>query len=379
MNLHYDYIIAGAGCAGLSLLHRILAEPSLQNKEILVIDAVFKNKNDRTWCFWERGEGIFNEIVFHEWSDLQFTADHFSKNFSIDPYRYKMIRGIDFYQYVLAFAKGRPNVHFVQEAIVHVQTAAASATVLTATQRYTATYVFNSILFDKPVGKYNLLQHFKGWLIESEQAIFNPSQATFMDFSIDQKQGTSFMYLLPTSTRTALIEYTLFTQTVLPDAIYDAVLNDHIQNKLAIGNFNILHEEFGVIPMTDFNFPVHDGHIVHIGTAGGQTKPSSGFTFQFIQKQTAAITHQLLHHQPPFLKPSFRDKKFKFYDTVLLQVLCKGTLSGAEIFTSIFQKNNIQTVLKFLDNETSFLDDLKILVSVSTKKFLPAAVKEICS
>ncbi|MFX8289628.1 hypothetical protein ABTL40_20030, partial [Acinetobacter baumannii] len=76
------------------------------------------------------------------------------------------------------------------------------------------------------------------------------------------------------------------------------------------------------------------------------------------------------HHQPPFLKPSFRDKKFKFYDTVLLQVLCKGTLSGAEIFTSIFQKNNIQTVLKFLDNETSFLDDLKILVSVSTKKFL---------
>ena len=34
----YDYIIAGAGCAGLSLLHYINQDSSLHQKKILVID-----------------------------------------------------------------------------------------------------------------------------------------------------------------------------------------------------------------------------------------------------------------------------------------------------------------------------------------------------
>ena len=46
--MKYDFIIAGSGCAGLSLLYKILLEPTLQNKSILIIDKDIKNTNDRT-------------------------------------------------------------------------------------------------------------------------------------------------------------------------------------------------------------------------------------------------------------------------------------------------------------------------------------------
>ena len=62
----YDYIIAGSGCAGLSLLYRMLLEPELSNKEILIIDRETKSKDDRTWCFWEKSPDIFESVVYHQ-------------------------------------------------------------------------------------------------------------------------------------------------------------------------------------------------------------------------------------------------------------------------------------------------------------------------
>jgi lycopene beta-cyclase len=65
------------------------------------------------------------------------------------------------------------------------------------------------------------------------------------------------------------------------------------------------------------------------------------------------------------------------YDDVLLDVLQNKKMKGAELFTCIFQKNNPQTVLQFLDNETGLLQDLKIMSSVPMKIFLPVAIKKI--
>jgi lycopene beta-cyclase len=52
-------------------------------------------------------------------------------------------------------------------------------------------------------------------------------------------------------------------------------------------------------------------------------------------------------------------------------------MQGADIFAAIFKKNKPQTVLQFLDNNSSFLQDLQIMYSVPTTIFLPAAIKEI--
>ena len=49
----YDYIIAGAGLAGLMLALE-MSKSSLKNKKVLLVDKDPKNTNDRTWCFWAK-------------------------------------------------------------------------------------------------------------------------------------------------------------------------------------------------------------------------------------------------------------------------------------------------------------------------------------
>ena len=99
--LTYDYIIAGAGGAGLSLLHYLLASPILSNKQILVIDQSLNKTNDRTWCFWEISAHEFESLVHHRWDAISIHAESFSKAFPTSPFLYKMIQGIDFYNYVI--------------------------------------------------------------------------------------------------------------------------------------------------------------------------------------------------------------------------------------------------------------------------------------
>jgi lycopene beta-cyclase len=49
-------------------------------------------------------------------------------------------------------------------------------------------------------------------------------------------------------------------------------------------------------------------------------------------------------------------------------------LDGVTIFTQIFSKNPPDRVFRFLNNESSLIDDLHIMSSVPTRIFLPAAL-----
>ncbi|HSU49808.1 MAG TPA: lycopene cyclase family protein, partial [Segetibacter sp.] len=211
----YDYIICGAGAAGLSLLMRFMQHSAFEEKKILVVDKAPKNKNDRTWCFWEKQPGVFEKIVHHQWQQVKFHSAFIDSLLDLTPYTYKMIRGIDFYNYVYSEASNHKNIEFLYGNVQAVGNAGNEGMVVVDGEQYTARYVFNSIQFNKsavPPGKYYLLQHFKGFVIETEAKHFNPSQATLMDFRVSQSSGTSFVYVLPTSENKALVEYTLFSE-----------------------------------------------------------------------------------------------------------------------------------------------------------------------
>lgn len=376
----YDYIITGAGCAGLSLLMRMLQEPLLQQKRILVIDQFPKDKNDRTWCFWEKGTGLFESIVHHQWEELDFLSPSYHATMPIAPYKYKMIQGIHFYNHVINAASKFKQVEFVYEKVTAIVNEAERVVVETEHRQFYANYVFNSILFEKPIlqkSDYYLLQHFKGWLIQTSTPSFDANKATFMDFSVSQEHGTTFMYVLPTSPTTALVEYTLFTEQLLAAEAYTTALKEYISHTLQLEDYTIEHEEFGIIPMTNFRFPTRKGNIVYMGIAGGKAKGSSGYAFQFIQKQTAAIVASLVTNQHPFVTESLSDKKFHLYDSVLLHVLHYNKMPGWKIFADIFQKNKPATVFDFLDNNSNLLQDIQIMRSVPTSIFLPAAFKEM--
>jgi len=220
-----------------------------------------------------------------------------------------------------------------------------------------------------------LLQHFKGWVIETEGNDFNENKATLMDFRPGQLNGTTFCYILPFTSNKAVVEYTLFSKSLLSPQEYDLQLEEYINNILQIKSYKILEEEFGVIPMTNFCFPSRQNNIINIGTAGGRTKGSSGYTFRSIQKQSRDIVKQLIKKGDPECKKE--SVRFSFYDSVLLNILYNNTLPGKKVFTDLFKKNPTPSVLKFLDNESTLTEELKIIATLPTWPFLKAAIDQM--
>ncbi|HZI02318.1 MAG TPA: lycopene cyclase family protein [Flavisolibacter sp.] len=374
----YDYIITGAGCAGLSLVMHMIDSGAFENKKILLVDKDRKQQNDRTWCFWQKSPGLFDAIVYKEWPQLLFHEDCFSGPLNIAPYTYKMIRGIDFYRHCFSIIERQPNIEIIFGEVDNIETNGAGSSVHINGKMYQGSFVFNSIIKGKPALKNKelwLLQHFKGWIIETGEDCFDPQQATLMDFRIDQSRGTAFCYVMPFTTTRALIEYTLFTPSLLQQDAYDESLRSYIKNQLGISQYKISEEEFGIIPMTNYRFSPGQGSIVNIGTIGGRTKASSGYTFQFIQKHSKAIVDALIKKGNPFVAGEHR--RFHFYDSVLLHILYHNKLPGSKIFADLFKRNRAAQVLKFLDNETSFSEELKIISTLPTWPFMKAAYKQV--
>ena len=375
MQKSYDYIILGAGCAGLSLLMRMIGSNQFNEKNILLIDKEQKNKNDRTWCFWEKDKGLFDPVVYRQWEGLVFRSDNYSSLLDIAPYKYRMIRGIDFYKYCFDKIKQQPNIDIIYDEIKSV----LSATVLLSNQTIDTggAIVFNSLYqpSEKKADKFYLLQHFKGWIIQTDKEVFNPAVATLMDFRVHQNYGTAFVYTLPLNEKEALVEYTLFTESLLRNGQYEEELKNYVKDFLHIDSFRVIDEEFGVIPMTNELFSFYSNGIYNIGTAGGQTKASTGYTFQFIQKQALGIVDALIN-QKDLSSLEFSPKRFHFYDSTLLHLLANGELGGKEIFTRMFKKNSAAQVFKFLDNETSLSEEIKIMSTLQVGTFFKAGVKE---
>ena len=378
--MKYDYIIAGAGCSGLSLLYKIIQTPSLQKKSILVIDKNQKKNNDRTWCFWEKNPGPFESIVYARWNTLEFISDDTNKKVDLGPYTYKMIQGIHFYNFVLEYAKKFKNVVFIQESIIDIDSIFNEAKVITKKNTYTAKYVFNSTnLFNPKINKQNsLLQHFKGWNIKTVDPAFNSKVGKLMDFSVSQENGATFMYVLPTSSTNALVEYTLFSSSPLKQEKYIKELKKYIKEVLKIENYTIEHEEFGIIPMSLAKFEKNPKpNVINLGTSGGYTKASSGYTFQFIQKNVLDIVKNLKAGKSPVQNLSFKNKIYRWYDRTLINVLLTKKLTGKEIFTIMFKKNSAHKILAFLGNESTITEDILIMKNFPKIPFLLAGIKSL--
>ncbi len=379
---HYDYIIAGSGLSGLSLLYQLLTDDSLSKKHILLIDQKKKNQNDRTWCYWETGESDYENIVHKTWKQLSFISEEINRTFQLNHYTYKMIRAIDFYDLVIEKAKQFKNVSFAEEKIVQISEDANLALVDTEKARYSAEYVFNSTSLFRPIinNQNSLLQHFMGWQIKTKTPSFDAEVGTLMDFRLDQKNGDTFMYVLPTSSTEALVEYTLFSKKILAKEEYENALRAYINDVLHIRKYEIKHHEFGVIPMSMAKFQHASNRlskIINIGTSGGMTKASSGYTFQFVQKYTKQMTQNMKQGQSPYIKLSQREKVFNWYDLTLLDVILSGKMTGKAIFSKMFSRLDPDTILAFLGNESTWREDLSVIRSVPTLPFLSSGLKQL--
>ena len=358
----------------------MITRPYFRDKKILLIDRDKKNKNDRTWCFWEKEPGFFQPIVFHEWKKLWFHGEGYDALNDISPYSYKLIRGIDFYEHCFELIRQAPNVTVRFGPIDHIVSTEAGTWIETGGEQIFSEYVFSSIVPQhtrENEKEISLLQHFKGWLIETSTPVFDPLAATLMDFRVPQTNGTTFVYVMPFSPTTALIEYTLFSPSLLDAEVYDEGLSDYITRILKVSDYQVREEEVGQIPMTTRVFPEKLNNIIYLGTAGGQTKPSSGYTFNFIQRHSDRLIDSLEKTGKPTAGTNLHHKRFRLYDHTLLNILANQKMEGEKIFTGLFSNNRITEVLQFLDNETSLSQELRLVSALPTRLFLRAALREL--
>ena len=373
MSTKYDFIITGAGCAGLSLAVHLHQAGLLRNKQLLIFEKERKQANDKTWCFWEKNSGVFEPVVSKTWSHANFISSQYSTVLDLYPYEYKMIRGIDYSDHCYQILENSANIKFIYGSIKSIDS--TTGIVHINNENYTADYIFNSIQFSPihlaPKNVY-LKQHFKGWMLETNTPAFTPDRLTLMDFRLDQQNSTRFFYILPISEKKALIEFTVFSEHLMEHSQYTDALTNYIKGVLNIQEYKILEEEYGCIPMTDYLFPSLDGRVLNIGTAGGVTRGSTGYTFYFIQKHSAAIVDALLNKKP--LPRGISSRMVNFLDSIFLRVLAKENARGEEIFSSFFKKNSAANVLEFLNGETTMLANLKIISSLPSVPFLKASI-----
>jgi len=375
----YDYLIAGGGAAGLSLVYHLLNSP-LAEARIAIIDRDPKRSNDRTWCFWTDGEFVLEQVIKHRWTKMEFVSRSYSDGYDLTPYRYCMIPGIEFYNYMHELIERSPNVTFLQGLVEETRDTEDGAELVVDGRTLRGRYLFDSLIipeqFEVDTRRYHFIkQHFLGWFIETDVDCFDPEAIRFFDFRVPQHGVMRFIYILPFSRRSALVEYTLFSAELLSQEEYERELRAYIEETLGIHTYRILEDERGVIPMTDQPFPRRGGrHILYTGTKGGRVKASSGFAFHRIQHDSAAIVASLERHGHPFALPR-TSRRYRLLDTMLLQILYRRGELSEEVFTRLFKRNPLDRVLRFLNEETSLIEDLKLMASVPWTPFIRAYIR----
>ncbi|UPQ80506.1 lycopene cyclase family protein [Flavobacterium azooxidireducens] len=379
MSKKYDYIILGSGLSGLLTAFQMANDPWFNDKSILIIDKEIKNQNDRTWCFWEEPNGEFDSILSKTWEKAFIGNQDFQQSFDMHPYLYKMIRSSDFYKLVFDTISSKSNFAFINDEIIHWKTIENSVEIQGKNQTYTSNFLLNSFFDVNPIlnqKKYPYLkQHFIGWFIKTKEAIFDDSEVKFMDFTIEQDGNTRFMYVLPNSKSEALFEYTLFSEDLLEKSLYKKAIQNYLQN-LGITDYEIVEKEAGNIPMTCFPFHKQNSErILFIGTAGGWTKASTGFTFFNSKKQSEKLVGFLKTNQN--LSKFHQKNRYWFYDLILLEVLHQNNELGAQLFGTLFQKNSIQNIFKFLNEEGTIYSDLKVMLTLPKWLFIKATFRAL--
>ena len=365
----YFYVIIGGGLAGLQLARQLSRDVFFKGKKIAIIDSDF-SMPVKTWCFWEKGKGKWDDLLTKSWNKGKFISSEENINLQLSPYTYKMIKAKDYHQQLQDEIEESGDIEFITDEIQKIDPVTMKAR--GQKKSYGATHFFDSRVdpsYLESKKHTTIFQHFKGWEVETEKPIFTPESFTMMDYRIKYPDATAFTYILPFTEKKALVEYTFFSPFLTEDKVYDEMLQQYFEKILKTKKFKIRSTETGVIPMTDFPFDkANTEQITKIGTGGGWVKPSTGYSFKNTEKRIAKIIENIKSGKQP--GENLINNKFRKYDAIFLDVLAQNNQKGEEIFTKFYTKNSPQDIFRYLDEETSVSEDLKIMLSLYSFDFV---------
>lgn len=373
-NSHYDIIIAGCGCAGLSLAWYLTKITDLRFS-ILMIDKSFASREEKTWCFWDDNLLPDPVEISNVWDVLRFGSETFDRSERLRTFRYSCIDSITYEEKLINALRKKNNIRWVEADIENFRDNDTGAIVETSEGNFEGSKIFQSVIKQASLSdRGDLKQHFIGWKVKTDQALFDSDVATLMDFHVDQKEATAFMYLLPFSSNQALVEYTVFSDKILGKSEYEHEIQSYLEKKFSLSKdrYEIVGMEKGSIPMVENSYRFKSGESVYnIGMISGCSKPTTGYTFSRIHRMSKKIARQLADGEEPDIN-TISPKRFRFYDILLLDILNENPGASVKIFSQLFRRNSMDSILKFLDEKSGITEDIRLLLSLPWTPFLRA-------
>jgi len=347
----FDYIIIGGGCAGLSLAYELEIHKKLANKTLAIIEPRTEYKRDKTWSFWKVFEHNFDDCVKKNWKNFSINLPSDTKHLECNNFPYQSIDSELFYKKIINKLKENKNISFFKDIKDINQN---------------NSFIFNSVPSLKTDDN-SLWQHFCGVEIKTKDNIFDDGIINLMDFDCEQKGSVHFFYTLPFEKNKALVETTWLSKMSdgsLKD--YDIQIKNYIEQNLKIKNYEIIYKEEGAIPLF-YPLNIKEKNKINIGTAGGMTRLSTGYTFLNIQEHSKYIRENI--DNIANTKTFEIGKKYQFLDKIFLRVLEKHPEKMPNIFYNMFNASS-DSVIKFLSNKSNIIQDLSIISKMPKITFI---------
>lgn len=370
----HDIVILGGGLAGLSLGVRLAALPHLRTLILEPRDAYLR---DRTWCYWRLHDHPFGDAVAARWTAWETLhrsgageVRRAIQDSAVLPY--EMIPADRLYAHAQAIIASAPHVELRTGAKADVlRDLGDRVEVETEAGRIEAGLVFDSRPPPPRAGA--MEQIFLGQEIVAAAPVFDPGRVTLMDFAVPQQpDAVHFLYVLPTSATTALVEDTWLapSSAVLPD--YRTTIRTYLAERFGISDYTVAFEEAGAIPMdTELQAGQGSSRIVKVGAAGGAVKPSSGYAFLAIQRMADRLAADLAAGRP--IRPvQPRHAVARWMDEVFLTALTRQPEVAPRLFASLFAGCRPEPLVRFLNDVGSVSDTARVIAAMPKLPMLAA-------
>jgi lycopene beta-cyclase len=364
-------VIVGAGCSGLSLACAML-DAKIAGSAIAIVDPRTRFDDDRTWCSFATERHAFSDLASHRWHRWLVSGE--TEVVVESPIAYEHISGRAFYDHALARCRDGGVELALGVEVREVWDRGDRVFVETSAGTRVGERAFDSRPHDPIEGRDAfLLQHFLGWFVETDEPTFDPRTATLMDFRVSQDRGIHFVYLLPFSDRSALVEDTYFSPTPLAAGDYERSITAYLAR--SVGSYRVTRTERGAIPMTSRRFERRPSRrVVRIGLGGGLARPSTGYAFGAIQRDATALARALASNELDQLSLE-RPPATRFLDRVFLNELAAHPQKAPALFVRLFERTSPETLARFLSELASLDDRLAVMRALPARDLAPRALR----
>ena len=379
MDNQYDLLILGGGCAGLSLAKRLAAlGPSAPRTLILEKRSAYSH--DRTWCFWETSDLSVGHLVSHRWDLFRVSAQGRSVSLECSQTPYQMIPAQAFYDEALCqiAQSQRLRISLGVDIAGPPEACRGGWEIATPGGSVWASAVVDTRPGSLPArGGATLWQSFYGEEILCDGDLFDATMVDLMDFLEVENEKIRFLYLLPLSSRKALLEITVFGPDPLESQVLRPILQQLLAKRVSPFKYSVIRSESGILPMgVRPASRLLDPTYVKAGLFAGGARPSTGYAFVRIQRWAQACCESLSrgegaipHAADPFL--------LRGMDRLFLSVLRAHPDLAPQLFLALFTQTATPKLIRFLSDRGCLLDYFSIALALPPLLFLRQLLKTL--